>query len=88
MSENTQSTKITVFEFAIIHNALAETYNSFKKRLDTGEFGDLTENQLNYACYHLHETFLKVDKLLEPHRKELLNQDKNTPTDGEDNEKM
>lgn len=74
MSEQ-QEEKITisVFEFAIIHNALAETYNSFKNKLETGNYGELTEEQVNYACHHLYETFLKVDKLLEPHSEALKN---------------
>lgn len=79
MSEQTETSeveqdesKIGLHELFIIHAALVECYNSWIKKKQEGknELG-YTEEQVLNVLRNLYETYMKVDKLIEPQKKML-----------------
>jgi len=64
--------KITMHELFIIHSSLVETYNNWHRNYKEGtNENNYTQEQVENILRNLYEVYVKVDKLVDPFKKNL-----------------
>lgn len=64
-NENAEDTaRLTKADLAVAAFALAETFNSYLGAYESGDFGELSKDQMETSMNHIRTAFIKFDSIL------------------------